>query len=144
MKLAFYKAFCKNATLLDNVIGIATAGSYSHVEIVFDDGMFFSISPRENSIRFKKINPIENNCDIFDLKIDKKREQEIREICENMYNKKYHYIGALFSIAPFCIKSKYKTFCSKLCANILKDEFNLDDGCTYSPNELYQTVSSYK
>ena len=28
MKLSFYKAFYKNATLLDNVIGIVRAGSY--------------------------------------------------------------------------------------------------------------------
>ena len=54
MKLAFYKA--KHGTKIDKIVAAAIGSEYSHVELVFSDGICFSASPRDKGVRFKTIN----------------------------------------------------------------------------------------
>lgn len=143
MKLAFYKAFCPNATLLDKTIAITTFGKYSHVEVVFSDGMSFSISPREKVCRFKRIDFNPDNWEFVELDTTKKEENYIRAMAYNFLDCTYDYIGAITSATPICLQVNSQMFCSELSTELIRNSQaykRLKDGCRYSPNELYKLL----
>ncbi len=145
MKLAFYKAWQSKATLLDKVVAIFTMGKYSHVEIVFRDGISFSISPRDNGSRYKKIDYSKDNAwDIFCTGISIEQENGIRQIIDKNYlNKEYDFIGAIFSSFPFCIQKENKIFCSEVTVDLMSwipSFFYLKKGCLYSPNTIHRVL----
>lgn len=145
MKLAFYKAFCDNATLLDIAIGIATLGKYSHVELVFSNGESFSISPRDNGGRFKVIDFDDEYWDLVELDISPEEEELLKLESFNHLGMEYDYIGALFSATPFCIQSRRRIFCSEVVVNILVQSprfRHLGDGCKYSPSGLSTIINN--
>jgi hypothetical protein len=147
MKIAFYKAFQGKATKLDKAIAILTVGKYSHVELVFSDGLCFSVSPRDKGTRFKKINLDNGAWEVIDIPMLDKTEGVIRSISESLVGCKYDYIGALFSISPVCIQKDKRYFCSELAANLLHQCIyyqSLNDGCKYSPNKLYKEIKELK
>ena len=144
MRLAFYKAFQSKGTMLDKTIAVASLGRFSHVEMVFPDGKCFSISPRENVVRFKNIELDPKQWELIDLKptldIDK-----IYEKINDFDKYKYDYFGAIFSITPLCLQLKNKVFCSELVTDVLRAQapyYFLREGCKYSPNELYELIST--
>jgi len=142
MKVAFYKAFQPKATFLDKIIAIFSFGRYSHVELVFPNGDCFSISPRDNGGRFKKISLNEEQWEIIELDsvVDARM---LRARAKKFVGFKYDYIGAIFSIMPFCIQKNKRIFCSEVVANLLRNSpvfSNLRDGCIYSPSELYREL----
>ena len=144
MKLAFYKADCSGATKLDKFIAWGTQGEYSHVEGVFGDGMWFSLSPREAGPRFKKIEPKDDHWDFVEIPLSLGAEARIRKQCEEMGSMEYAWIQAFFSATPFCIGFKDRMFCSKLWAELLKSEgILLDKPCSYSPNYLHEELDMY-
>ena len=144
MKLASYKAFNPDSTWLDKAIGIMSFGKYSHSELIFSSGHYsFSISPRDGGARVKNINFNPDHWDIVDLKLTDKEEIRILGECSKMAYYRYDYIGALFSISPFCIKKKNKGFCSQVITNLLSETnayCHLGDGCGYSPTRLHKEV----
>jgi len=142
MKLAFYEAFQPNATWIDVVIAIATLGTKSHVEGVFSDGVWFSISGREkDGARFKIIEPKDGSWTFVEIPLSKEAEDRIRTRCLAKVGTQYSYIGAVLSATPFCYTQSNKDFCSRMWANLLFEEgFPLDSGCKYSPVELYDEL----
>lgn len=141
MKLAFYEAFQPNATILDKVIAVASGGSKSHVEGVFSDGQWFSISPRDKGARFKTIEPKEGSWTFIDLPFGSATEERIKAKCIDAEGTKYAYIGAILSATPFCLVRKNREFCSRLWANLLREEgYPLTHGCTYTPQELHDAL----
>jgi len=146
MKLAFYKAFQPNASSLDKVIAVATFGNYSHIEIVFSDDEWFSISAREGITRFKDIHPKEGSWDFIELDfVDEDQEKIVRQNAKNYLGFRYDYVGALFSATPLCIQKDKKMFCSEVVGIILSKSgiIPLGDGCKYSPNGLYKKINNY-
>ena len=140
MKLAFYKAFQPNATLLDKTIAICTFGKYSHVEVVFSDSMAFSISPRDKMSRFKRIDFNPEHWDFVELNITKKEEDYIRAMSYQYQNYKYDYVGAITSATLVCIQKDNKLFCSELASKMIRNSkkyCGLKKDCRYSPNELF-------
>jgi len=146
MKLAFYEAFQPDATALDKLIAVASGGSKSHVEGIFSDGVWFSISPRDkDGARFKIIDPKDSNWTFVDIPIDIEAEQRLRNRCLEKIGTKYAYVGAVLSVTPVCFVCDGRDFCSRLWANLLFSEgLPLDSGCKYSPEELYQAVIKLK
>lgn len=141
MKLAFYEAFQADATALDKAIAIASGGTKSHVEGVFSDGVWFSISPRDKGARFKIIEPKEGNWTFVDVPMSMEAEERIRDRCLEKIGLKYAYVGAVLSITPFCFVCEGREFCSRLWANLLFEEgYPLDSGCKYSPEELFNEL----
>lgn len=144
MKLAFYRAFQERATIADRVIAVATVGKYSHVEMIFDDGISFSISGRDKGSRYKDIKYTDAQWDIIDLNMDQEQEDIIRQTIDREYlNLQYDYIGALTSPLPFCIQKSSKIFCSELTVNLLRmfPEYDFfKRGCQYSPNALHSNI----
>jgi hypothetical protein len=143
MQVAFYKAFQPSATTLDTTVAVLSFGQYSHVELIFSDGMAFSVSPRDKGTRFKKINFNPEAWDILDTPMVKETEDNIRSLANVFLGYKYDYIGAIFSISPVCIQKDKRFFCSELVTNLLNHcvYYNaLGDGCKYSPNKLYKEL----
>ena len=143
MKAIFYKAFQPNATKLDKAIAVCSLGIYSHVELVFDDEVCFSVSARDGGARFKKININTDSWDSINLNITEESEKDIRRIAKTFTGYKYDYLGALFSITPVCIQKDDRIFCSEIVTNLLDACVRyrtLGDGCRYSPNKLYKEL----
>ncbi len=142
MKLAFYKAYQPNATWLDKVVAFCTRGTKSHVEGVFSDGVWFSISPRDKEgARFKIIEAKEGCWTFIQLNLDIYAEERLRDKCLQKIGTKYWHIGAILSATPLSIKHSKKEFCSMMWANLLAEEgYPIINGCKYSPEELYDTL----
>jgi hypothetical protein len=145
MKLAFYKA--DKGNFLDKLIGFWTRPNffsfnlgYSHVELVFDDNLCFSSSPRDNGCRYKYISDLytSGNWDIFEVKT-KYTISELKVKCNLEQDKKYDWLCIILSdIIPFNIQNPKKWTCSELCASFLYD-FNY--AASYSPNSFLHYIN---
>ena len=150
MKIAFYKAWGPDASHVDHLISIATAGKYSHTELVFSDGLSFSISGRSGGARFANIKYTEEKWFLMDIDISPKEEKLLRKQAEKKVARKiqYDYPGAFTcGVLPFCIHRKNKLFCSESSVIILRKSKNysfLDEGCKYSPMRLYRELTKQK
>lgn len=149
MKLIFYKAWNNpKATMLDKIVALFSLGKYSHTEIHFSNDEAFSISPRENTIRFKKIDVNPQRWDSIDINLSIKEELQVYKYCVRLAQRKYKYdyIGALSSPLRLCIQNKNKYFCSEICANILQEQniFQLEKGCKYTPVRLSKEILKIK
>lgn len=143
MKLAFYNAFQPRATMIDKfVVLFGLLGTKSHVEGIFSDGVWFSISPRDkDGARFKIIEPKPGNWTFIDVPMSAEEEEYIRNKCLETIGIGYSYIGAILSETPICFVRENTEFCSRLWANLLIDVgYPLEQGCRYSPRELYEAV----
>jgi len=142
MKLAFYNVFQPNATFMDKVIVLfGSLGKVSHVEGVFSNGEWFSISPREKTARFKFIEPKPESWTYIELDLDADAEYRLRRKCQGKIGVKYAFIGAILSVTPLCFVVDQREFCSRMWTNFLIEEgFKLDPGCKNSPEELYQQL----
>lgn len=94
-------------------------GGYSHVEIVFSDGLFFSASPREGVVRYKRISPDLRNWDFVDFPVSLEQEHEIRAWCDTQVGKKYDWAG-VFGFVWDCRDDPDEWFCSKICGQAPK------------------------
>jgi hypothetical protein len=97
MKVALYKGKRGGfAGAFDASVRWWTRGPYSHVELVFSDGMSASASARDGGVRFKRIDFKPEHWDFIDLSVDeehlrtlilKRLEQESeqnRQIADNL------------------------------------------------------------
>jgi len=131
MKLAFYKS--SKGTKIDKIIDIGTGMyGYSHIELVFSDGMSLSSSPREGEVRFKEISYDPNTWEYVDIDITEEQERLLRYKSSDLVGKKYDYFGILFwYIIPIKKQKNDKWWCSEICAYLLGwDEFRV------TPNKM--------
>lgn len=122
MKIAFYKAH--EGTFVDKIIDIRTGFyGYSHVELVFSDGMCFSASYRDGQkCRFKKID-LDEKWEIVDLDIDMEEERQIRIRAGHYVGAKYDFFGILFwYVIPIRRQDKKKWWCSEIVSKLLNYE----------------------
>lgn len=144
LRLAFYKA--KYGTWHDKLISILTCGPYSHVEIIFTDGMWYSSSPRDGGVRYKEIKPMLDHWDFINIKYDSKLyqmlENKIREWCNSQLGRKYDWTGALMYRWLNTNRKTDKWFCSNLCTTALQQSNILTDikPNNESPNSLYRRL----
>lgn len=117
MKLAFYvaKYGLKSGHFFDLAISLATWGPYSHTEIVFSDGLWFSSSPRDGGVRFKEIIPKEEHWHYHFPGASHEQEHIVRQWCESQISLPYDWLGAVGTVIPFVPHSNYRWFCSEIC-----------------------------
>lgn len=129
MKIIFYEN--RYGNWVDKLIRFKTAtwterlnGKWkdlpSHVELLFNDGMMFSASARENKVRFKKHNYRSKAWNRIDLPVSAKSEAKIRTWCESKVGLKYDYLGILEFVLPFIEDAPHRWFCSEVCDEALK------------------------
>lgn len=116
MKIAFYKG--AYGTTADKVICWTTLSSYSHCEIVFDDGVCASASYRDKGVRFKYI-PLDHKWDVFELSIPACQEELARAFFNLHEGAPYDLLGALLSYPKLWPGSDRMFFCSEICGIVL-------------------------
>lgn len=151
MQLCFFKA--KYGNCWDKLISWWTKSPYSHVELKFSDGICFSSSTKESSVRFLYFTLNKDHWDIIDIpNVSKEKEKEIRDWCQTQVGKGYDwfaifgYIYAKFlNWIPFSSKlddSNY-WYCSEVCIYplIKFGILNVTDA-RVAPGCLYTTVKN--
>lgn len=109
MQLAFRKAF--KGDWLDWLIGICTLSKYSHVELVFYDGMSFS-STAKDGVRFAKIE-FDDKWDVLDYPVLPIYESVMRDFAEAQNGKKYDWMGIVGFVIPIH-EDRKRWFCTEV------------------------------
>jgi len=133
MKVAFYKA--KKGNWLDFLINLLTGmNGYSHVELVLDNNLCYSISPRDKKTRFKKINLYDGHWDVYELYTDITSQEVNEKIASKLFQEaEYDYLGILFShVIKLNLDDPFKLYCSECVGKLL----NLKNPYV-SPNKLF-------
>ena len=141
MKIAFYRGKGK---LFDRITRWFTNGEFSHVELVFGDGSYFSSSKRDKGMRFKFIKPKPDKWVLIELNVN--NEHVLRRWCWGEVGKKYDTLGVIgFTVSPFRnrVQSRKRWYCSEICAAALRKA----GGARYSmlperisPSALYSFI----
>jgi len=135
IKVALYK---KSKTLFGRLIRLKQnlqwyAGrysQYSHTELVFEDGLFFSSSETDWWVRFKKIKPKKRNWDFIEIEITNSQYDKILKFCKSQENNNYNFTGiVLAQICNLNIKKDTEWFCSEITSRALQEANLL---CPYS------------
>lgn len=120
MLIAFYVApekFLKAP--FTKIIRWWTQSRVSHVELVFENGDWFSSSERDGGVRFKAIDLDPRKWEAWELPVGN-REQLLRQWCERQAGKKYDWRG----IGSFAWRPKGddpdRWFCSEICLAALQ------------------------
>jgi len=135
-RLAFYKA---EGGLHNKVIRWWDCGKYSHVELVFSDGMSATATVRDGSqVRMKRINYDPAKWDFIELPAS--LEAQARHFYAQTKGMKYDLIGQLrFAVAPYKgVRSRY--WCSEWVAAAL----GMADPWRYGPNGLYAAIKAHE
>lgn len=147
--LAFFRASAGG--WFDRLIARFTRGPYSHVEIVFSDGMSFSSMAADRGVRFKQIRFSEltrqgrMKWDFLTVPCRPEQEAVLRAWCETQAGKKYDWRG-MFTCRLF---GKFRGadddwFCSELCTYCLQKLGHLRSAnpARMSPADLYREARS--
>lgn len=126
MKLALYKG---KKRLFNRVASFLTKGPYSHVEILFSDGMCGSSSDIDGGVRLKVINLEDGNWDVIDLPGD---EEKARRWFENHTGEKYDYIG----LTRFVWSKSRGIYGRWLCSEAVMEALGYRDSWSFCPNSV--------
>jgi hypothetical protein len=149
MKIAFYK---KRGTIVDKTIRwwtrpqkwkIFSRSKYSHTEIVFSDGIFFSSSGRDGGVRFKEIEPSQTDWDFIEVPMKSDDEEKVRQFCKLQNGKKYDWRAIFFSqFLELNRENSRRWFCSEICLRALQEVgfFTDEKASEFSPQELYELL----
>jgi uncharacterized protein YycO len=133
LKILFYKA--RYGKIWDKLIGLWTFGPYSHVEILFSDGVCFSSSPRDGGVRFKNIHILPERWTAIDMPTD--QEENIKKWCEKKVGLRYDWWGILGFVLPFVRQERKAWYCSEICITALKKFGIVGCRARISPNSFY-------
>lgn len=119
LQIAFYRA--AHGGLLDKLIdGASGRGGFSHCELRFSTGVFFSSSGMDGGVRFKHIVPVASHWDLIDLPaIDWFMERRMMDWCMTQVGRKYDWRGVLHFVSP-CKQDQRRWFCSEICTAALQ------------------------
>jgi hypothetical protein len=128
MKIALYKGKRGGfAGAFDASVRWWTRGPYSHVELVFSDGMSASASSRDGGVRFKDIEYHPDRWDIIEIEAD---EEYARAFFEEREGLGYDYFGLFGFVWRPHSGSALLWFCSEIVMGALK----FDDPWQFNPN----------
>jgi hypothetical protein len=128
MKVALYKGKRGGfAGAFDAAVRWWTRGAYSHVELIFSDGMSASASSRDGGVRFKDIEYHPDRWDIIEIEAD---EEYARAFFEKRVGLKYDYFGLFGFVWRPHSGSALLWFCSEIVMGALK----FDDPWQFNPN----------
>lgn len=140
IRLAFYKG---KGNWVDKVIKWWTKSQYSHVEVVVGD-TWISSSPRDGGVRSMRMESYNvEHWDIIDY--PGVTSGDVFDLFRRTKGNDYDFIGILLSVGilkrfRFGVHCKKEWFCSEFIAECLK----LENSHKYSPQHLYEYVTSGK
>jgi hypothetical protein len=128
MKVALYKGKRGgSAGAFDAAVRWWTRGAYSHVELIFSDGMSASASARDGGVRFKFIDYHPDRWDFVEIDGD---EEYARAFFEKRVGLGYDYFGLFGFVWRPHSGSALLWFCSEIVMGALK----FDDPWQFNPN----------
>lgn len=134
-RMAFYKGTRPGmAGIYNRLVRLRGRGPYSHVELVFSDGMSASSSFSDGGVRFKAIDYSEDKWDFIEL--PEAWEEYARTWFAHHYGEKYDVMGNVFLAVGFFGHSTGKQFCSEAAAAALQ----IDQAFRLEPNTLYPVI----
>lgn len=138
LRIAFYKGTKKGlAGLYNRGVRFVTKGKYSHVEIVFENGLSASSSFMDGGVRFKAIDYNSQNWDF--VTIDDKFSSAAWEWFSEHEGQKYDLIGNIHFLLPMIGDNRHKWSCSESIAESL----GVPDSWRVHPNSLYGIVKTF-
>ena len=128
MRLALYRGTRPGwQGIYSRLVRWIDGGPYSHVEIVFSDGVSASASWIDGGVRFKAIDYRTEHWDFIDLPTD--MEPAAREWFQQHQGAGYDLIGNLRFVLGFVPHSRARWFCSEAAAAAL----GMPDPWRYGP-----------
>jgi hypothetical protein len=143
MKVAFYKGDGDKwrYRVVDGAIRWWTEGPYSHTEIVFSDGSWFSISPRNTKVRLERVAFDPEKWDFIEVALTPEQERTTRSWAELQVGKRYDWLGIFLSqILPLTVHDLSRWFCSEIVLAALQQVglFHI-----WRPNEVHPNMLAY-
>ncbi|NJL70930.1 MAG: hypothetical protein HC888_04590 [Candidatus Competibacteraceae bacterium] len=132
MRVAFYHG--PEESWFGRGVAFLTKGPFTHVELLFSDGMCFSSTENEGGCRFKKIDMDFSRWVILEIDCP---EDKIRKFCEQREFCKYDWFGLLGFILRRNTDRKNRYYCSEVCAEAMSIEGVIKFKPLLSPNTLY-------
>lgn len=134
-RAAFYKGTHPGLPgLYNRAVRLRGRGPYSHVELVFSDGLAASSSYMDGGVRFKQIDFNDGNWDFIELPAG--WEAAARAWFMANMGKAYDLMGNVFLAVGFFADSADKFFCSEAAAAAL----GVQQPFRFEPNTLYPTL----
>lgn len=134
-QMAFYKGTRPGvAGVYNRAVRMWFKGKYSHVEVIFSDGMAASASFSDGGVRFKEIDFNDGKWDIIDLPPE--WEAAARKYFEDHEGESYDILGNLHFIIGVIPEGRRKKFCSEACGAAI----GIEDAWRYEPTALYYVV----
>lgn len=138
MKIAFFKGTKKGlAGIYNRAVRFVTKGKYSHVEIIFSDGVSASSSFMDGGVRFKKIGYDLENWDF--LEIDVRLEEKARKWFVDHEGEKYDLLGNVHHLFSMIGDNRYRWTCSEAVA----ESIGVPEAWRVSPASLYGIVKGF-
>lgn len=99
-----------------------TGGRFSHVELVFSDGVCFSSSATDGGTRFRELDLNPEEWEFVPVQLSPDVEARVREFCKAEEGCRYDWRGIGFSFLPIPIGWQHaeKWFCSEVCTAALQ------------------------
>lgn len=142
MRLAFYRG---PGDWITRVIRIVTRGPYSHVELVFSDGLRFGASGRRPAGVRLNSEPYGDGWDFIPLPIEASEERIARMFATLLAGSPFKWRGLFRFIAPFLGDGPNSHwYCSELVLWTLQRCFGMFEEVPLkiSPNRLYALCCS--
>lgn len=149
IKVAFYKSESGNiedylvdkwSNMLNKILhrSIICYNGFSHVELVFSNGISFSSSKRDGGTRFKTID-YGNNWEIINVQ-SLYTEDEIFQKAVTLDGLKYDWLGLfLHEFIPLDIEDRKSWWCSEVVCYLLGvEDYNIN------PNYFYSLIKNNK
>jgi hypothetical protein len=114
MKIVFHKGVWP----WDWAIRVFSMGRFSHCEVIFSDGMWFSSRPGKGTAY--KVRKLDDNWEVLDLWVSPEVEAEVRKWCDSENNCPYDWLGVARFVLGFLKPSEERWFCSEICAAIIQ------------------------
>ena len=140
MRLAFHKA---GRSIFSRLIRLKTRSIYSHVELVFSDGISFSAREQDHpAVEFIHVRFLPGEWDFIDLDVTQNEEYAIRQRCRSQVGKSYDWLGILGFVLPFGEHDDDDLFCSEAVTRALQviGYFPAIKPWTISPGKLYDLL----
>lgn len=113
---------------------------YTHTELVFENGMWWSSSEYDKGVRFKEIVDDKGNWDYVDLKVSKAEYDKVYAWCEEQNTNRYNWFWIFFAqvLNTRWFVKVGDLFCSQWCTKALQQIKRLCgvDAIFVSPGEL--------
>lgn len=115
----------------------------SHVELVFENWLWWSSSEVDGGVRFKDITDNKGNWDYIEIKVSEKEYKTVYDFCVSQVGNRYNWVWIFFAqTLNMNITREGDYFCSHACTRALQEIKMLCgvDAIFVNPGRMYQLL----